>query len=142
MKFVFAEVRTQKRFVIISRYEQISGYRSCRPLKPNRCAISRVRFRHFAQRRGARRSCGCRKLNRNRTDLCADRFLCGLAYGAAAPRRVGTGRPTLMLDNRVMTRGDVIAAERCRFTPEIAELELSLHHAGFGVRPAWYSLEK
>src|SRR5438046_4082351 len=35
-----------------------------------------------------------------------------------------------MLDNRVMTRGDVIAAERCRFTPEIAELELFIaHHA-------------
>ena len=35
-----------------------------------------------------------------------------------------------MLDNRVMTRRDVIAAERCSFTPEIAELELFIaHHA-------------
>jgi len=35
-----------------------------------------------------------------------------------------------MFNDRVMTGRDVIAAERCRFTPEIAELEFFIaHHA-------------
>ncbi len=36
----------------------------------------------------------------------------------------------MMLDNRVMPRGDVIAAQRLRFFPKVAELELLVaHHA-------------
>ena len=40
-----------------------------------------------------------------------------------------------MLDNRIMTRRDVIAAERCRFTPEIAELEFFVAHHAWVRRP-------
>ena len=49
----------------------------------------------------------------------------------------------VMLDDRVMAGRDVIAAERLRFFQRLPNLSFSLHIThGFGVRPAWYSLEK
>src|SRR6266404_6976293 len=53
MKFVFAEVRTQKRFVIISRYEtnflaiEFVGHFQAQRMRD----VTNLRFRHFAQRR-------------------------------------------------------------------------------------------
>jgi hypothetical protein len=53
MKFVFAEVRTQKRFVIISRYEtnflaiDLLGHFQAQRMRD----LTNLRFRHSAQRR-------------------------------------------------------------------------------------------
>src|SRR5438552_11257031 len=94
--------------------------------------LTNLRFRHFAQRRERAPKLWLPQTKQKVRLIFAriDSFTKHGVWSRCALAASGRGRPDSMLDNRVMTRGDVIAAERFGLTPEIAELEfLVAHHA-------------
>src|SRR5437899_4084322 len=49
-------------------------------------------------------------------------------WSRGAIAATGRGHPGSMFNNGIMTRRDVIAAERCRFAPKASELEFLIPH--------------